>query len=147
MNSKKWKKEAIFAVAMGILTVLLCLVAADGMIGLDHPPARKHIEYMGAAIFWMGMIALPLIFHKWVKWRYTLLNLPLYFLLYFPIYDVFLLKHEHLFLDSGGFLPFPTFWGAITTAVVFWSLQSLVYLIVNLIFYAIKRRKLADHDG
>ena len=114
----------------------MCLVVADGMIGMNYPPARKHIEYMGAAIFWIGIIALPLIFHKWVKWRYTLLNLPLYFLLYFPIYDVFGLKHEHLFLDSGGFLPLPTFWGAIMVAVVFWSLQSLVYLIVNIIFYA-----------
>ena len=141
MNATKWKKEAIFAVIMGILTVLLCLVVADGMIGMDYPPARKHIEYMGAAIFWIGIIALPLIFHKWAKWRYTLLNLPLYFLLYFPIYDVFGLKHEHLFLDSGGFLPLATFWGAIMAAVVFWSLQSLVYLIVNIIFYAIKRRK------
>ena len=141
MNSAKWKKEAIFAVIMGILTVLLCLVVADGMIGMAYPPARKHIGYMGAAIFWIGIIALPLIFHKWAKWRYTLLNLPLYFLLYFPIYDVFGLKHEHLFLDSGGFLPLSTFWGAIMAAVVFWSLQSLVYLIVNIIFYAIKRRK------
>ena len=51
MNPEKWKKEALFAVIMGISTVLLCLVVADGMIGMDYPPARKHIEYMGAAIF------------------------------------------------------------------------------------------------
>ena len=144
MKSTNWKMGLIFAVIMGILTILLCLVVADGMIGLNHPPARKYIEFIGAVVFWVGIIALPLIFHKWVKWRYTLLNLPLYFLLYFPICNVFDLKQEHLFLESGGFLPLPTFWGAIMAAVVFWSLQSLVYLIANIIFYAIKRRKLAD---
>lgn len=131
----------IFSAIMGILTILLCLVVADGMIGLNHPPARKYIEFIGAVVFWVGIIALPLIFYKCVKWRYTLLNLPLYFLLYFPVCSVFGLKQEHLFLESGGFLSFPASWGAIVVSFLFWGLQSLVYLIANIIFCAIKKRK------
>ena len=93
MSSKKWKKEAIFSLIRGILTLLFRLAAADGM---DCPPAGKHIKYMGAPIFRLGVIALPLIFHKRVKRRYALLNL----LLYFPIYNLFGLKNERLFLVS-----------------------------------------------
>ena len=89
MKSTNWKTGLICAVIMGVLTTFLCLIVADGIIGLNYPPARKHIGYVGAAVFWFGMIALPLIFHKWVKWRYTLMNLPLYYLLYFPIYEAF----------------------------------------------------------
>lgn len=141
MKSANWKTGLICAVIMGVLTTFLCLIVADGIIGLNYPPARKHIGYVGAAVFWFGMIALPLIFHKWVKWRYTLMNLPLYYLLYFPIYEAFGLGHEHYFLQTGGFISFSASWGAVLVAVVFWGLQSLVYLAINVVLYAIKKRK------
>lgn len=140
MKSANWITGLICASIMGILTTLLCLVIADGMIGLNYPPARKHIEYIGATVFWFGIIALPLIFHKWVKWRYTLMNLPLYYLLYFPIYEAFGLRHEHLFLQSGGFLELPVSFGAISAAVVIWVLQCFVYLIIHIVLYTIKKR-------
>ena len=59
MKSTNWKMGLIFAVIMGILTILLCLVVADGMIGLNHPPARKYIEFIGSVVFWVGIIAWP----------------------------------------------------------------------------------------
>ena len=61
MKSTNWKLGVISAATMGILTILLCLVVADGMIGLNHPPARKYIECIGAVVFWGGITALPLI--------------------------------------------------------------------------------------
>lgn len=69
------------------------------------------------------------------------MNLPLYYLLYFPIYEAFGLGHEHYFLQTGGFISFSASWGAVLVAVVFWGLQSLVYLAINVVLYAIKKRK------
>jgi len=113
---------------MGVLTVLLCLIVADDLFGLDAPPARSQ---MGHPIFWVSLIGLPLLFYRRVPWRYTLLNIPLYFLLYFPVYEICGLKHTHSLLEAGGFFSFGPLWGAGLVTAVFWGVQSLVYLACN----------------
>ena len=81
MNQQGIFKKWLWAGVMGILTILLCLIVSDDLLGLNSPPARSQI---GHYVFWVSLIGLPLLFYKFVSWRYTLLNIPLYFLLYFP---------------------------------------------------------------
>lgn len=143
MKSTNRKPGLILTGMMGTFTILLCLAVADGMIGLHQPPAGTHL---GAVLFWTGMIVLPLLFYRWVKWRDTLLNLPLYFLLYFPVYERFGLEHTHYSLETGGLIAFPAYWGAILVAVVFWGIQSLVCLIVNIISYATRKANSSSYQ-
>ena len=85
MNQQGIFKKWLWAGVMGILTILLCLIVSDDLLGLNSPPARSQ---MGHYVFWVSLIGLPLLFYKFVSWRYTLLNIPLYFLLYFPAYEL-----------------------------------------------------------
>ena len=77
MNQQGIFKKWLWAGVMGILTILLCLIVSDDLLGLNSPPARGQ---MGHYVFWVSLIGLPLLFYKFVSWRYTLLNIPLYFL-------------------------------------------------------------------
>lgn len=77
MNQQGIFKKWLWAGVMGILTILLCLIVSDDLLGLNSLPARSR---MGHYVFWVSLIGLPLLFYKFVSWRYTLLNIPLYFL-------------------------------------------------------------------
>lgn len=135
-----WEKF-IYVWIMGICTIFLSLVVADGVFGLNQPPAKATREFVAFLFFWSGMIVLPLLFYKRIKWRNTFLNLPLYFLLYFRIYDMFGLKLTHSFLERCGFFAFPSYMGAILVAVVFWGIQSIVFLVINIICYVVRKKQ------
>ena len=77
MNQQGIFKKWLWAGVMGILTILLCLIVSDDLLGLNSPPTRSQI---GHYVFWVSLIGLPLLFYKFVSWRYTLLNIPIYFL-------------------------------------------------------------------
>ena len=77
MNQQGIFKKWLWAGVMGLLTILLCLIVSDDLLGLNSPPARSQI---GHYVFWVSLIGLPLLFYKFVSWRYTLLNIPIYFL-------------------------------------------------------------------
>lgn len=77
MNQQGILKKWLWAGVMGFLTILLCLIVSDDLLGLNSPPARSQ---MGHYVFWVSLIGLPLLFYKFVSWRYTLLNIPIYFL-------------------------------------------------------------------
>ena len=138
MNQQGIFKKWLWAGVMGILTILLCLIVSDDLLGLNSPPARSQI---GHYVFWVSLIGLPLLFYKFVSWRYTLLNIPLYFLLYFPIYELCGLKHTHLFLQTGEFISFPVWFGVILVTACFWGIQSLVYLICHIAFHLLKKQQ------
>lgn len=133
-----WEKF-IYVWIMGICTIFLSLVVADGVFGLNQPPAKATREFVAFLFFWSGMIVLPLLFYKRIKWRNTFLNLPLYFLLYFRIYDMFGLKLTHSFLERGGFFAFPSYMGAILVAVVFWGIQSIFFGCQHNLLYSAKK--------
>lgn len=136
MNRANFKRF-LYAGMMGVCAFVLCLVISDGVFGLKQPPAGSKA---GIVIFWISLIALPLIFCKWTPWRYTLLNIPLYFLLYLSVYELFALKHTHLFLKTGGFMEFPPYWTALLVTAIFWGMQSLVYLLCKMV-QSVWRRK------
>ena len=146
MNKQKIFKKCLYAGAMGLLTILLCLIVSDDLLGLNSRPARSQV---GHYVFWVSLIGLPLLFCKFVSWRYTLLNIPLYFLLYFPVYELCGLKHTHLFLQTGEFISFPVWLGALLVTACFWGIQSLVYLMCNTVFRLLKKQqfgKLTDKN-
>ena len=116
---------------MCVLTMFLCLYIADDIFGLNQPPAKRHILICANLIFSGSLVGMPLLFHKQIQWKYTAINLLLYFFLYFPLYKICGLKLTHAFLQSGGFLEFPPYWNAIFVAVLFWGVQSIVLLLCN----------------
>ena len=42
MNQHGIFKKWLWAGVMGILTILLCLIVSDDLLGLNSPPARSH---------------------------------------------------------------------------------------------------------
>lgn len=127
VDRKKW----IAAMIMGIFTVVLCLVIADHWIGLSQTPAHRTRENLAHIILYGGLVGLPILFYPKTTWPYTLLNLPLYFILYFPIAEIAGSAATHFFLRyAGGFIAFPDAFGAGITAVYFWSVQSVVFLVL-----------------
>lgn len=135
MNRSKIFGRFFYAGIMGILTILLCLVIADDIFGLSAPPARSQ---MGHPIFLVSLISLPLLFHKVVPWKYTLLNIPLFFLLYFPVYELCGTKLTHSLLETNGFLESGPLLGAILVTALFWGVQSLVYFVCNVTLHLLK---------
>ena len=59
MNQQGIFKKWLWAGVMGILTILLCLIVSDDLLGLNSPPARSQ---MGHYVFWVSLIGLPLYF-------------------------------------------------------------------------------------
>ena len=137
MRPRDAHRELCSALLLGLLTLALSLAAADGLIGLNQPPAGTRL---GAVLFWAGLVGLPLVFWRRVRWRYTVVDLPLYFLLYFPIDLAFGPAHTHTVLSGHGFIAFPAALRAALTAAVFWGVQSLVYLAANAAARLLRRR-------
>lgn len=65
MNQHGIFKKWLWAGVMGILTILLCLIVSDDLLGLNSPPARSQ---MGHYVFWVSLVGLPLLFYKFVSW-------------------------------------------------------------------------------
>lgn len=69
-----------------------------------------------------------------------LVEYPSIFFLYLSVYELFALKHTHLFLKTGGFMEFPPYWTALLVTAIFWGMQSLVYLLCKIV-QSVWRRK------
>lgn len=135
------KKSIVNAVIMGITTSLMCLVLADGILGLNRYGGSVGRGIPGAVVFWVFLIGLPLLFSRWTKWRYTLIDLPIYFLLYFPLAEFFGYKWNHELLRRNGLFYFPDWCNALLVAVMFFIVQSFVFLVYNIIVYFLKKEK------
>lgn len=125
-------KPFLWAALMGGLTMFFCLYVADGIFNahMNHYPWWRQIlpRQDSTIIFFVFIIGLPLLFRKKVRWRHTIVNLPLYYYLYILIYNICGLNHGYFLLNSGGFISFgPEVNGAIV-APIFWGIQSFVYL-------------------
>lgn len=134
-------KSILLAALLAVLTVLFCIVVADGFIGLkgikvDHGDGTGVIyteAKLGLVVFWIFMVGLTLLFARYVKWVYTIPNLLWYFLLYFPPYYGFGNALNHGLLRSGGFLVFPAWVNAVLTAIGFFLIQTFAYFCYNIV--------------
>ena len=52
MKTTNRKMSLIFGCVMGVLTILISLVVADGIFGLNQPPAKATRELVGFLFFW-----------------------------------------------------------------------------------------------
>lgn len=102
------------ALLMGLLTLLLCLVLGDGLLGMVSydPTLGALVVLPGIITFLVGLFLPPWLFRKTVHKRDTLWNLPLYFLAFFPLRSffeerIFLTQHFFLRPNISGFLYIP----------------------------------------
>lgn len=104
------------ALLMGVLTVLLCLVLGDGLLGMvsyrDDPTMRALVVLPGITVFLVGLFLPPWLFRKTVHKRDTFWNLPLYFLAFYLLRSffqdrVFLTQHYFLRPYISGFIYIP----------------------------------------
>ena len=104
------------ALLMGALTLLLCLVLGDGLLGMvsyrDDPTMRALVVLPGIAVFLVGLFLPPWLFRKTVHKRDTFWNLPLYFLAFYLLRSffqdrVFLTQHYFLQPYISGFIYIP----------------------------------------
>ena len=139
------KNALIHTVIMATLTIFFCLFLADGLLFMDAYVSSHFWKDVlpGRVVFFISIVVLTLLFHKKVAWKYTLINLILYFGLYFPVYlicDNFNKQGmRHLFMPGGrGFIDFPPVFYAIIVSITFWGLQSFIYFICFIIKTIIK---------
>ncbi len=144
------EKSIALALVMGLLTMIFCLVIADGLLGIqgsrvDNGDGTGYLDTdvkTGAIVFWIFLIGLPLVVAKWVRWVHTIPNLLLYFVVYFPVCYHFGSSIFHTFLDQGSLLSV-TWLSALITAAVFWGMQSVIFIVCDIGRYVWKKCKKA----
>jgi hypothetical protein len=87
---------------------------------------------VGVIVFWVSVVSLPIVAKKFVQWRYTIINLPLYYALYFPISVYHWNGGGRYFFHNGGFIAIPNWASALLMAFLLWALESVVYAIFSL---------------
>ena len=150
----KGKQGYLYAFIIGILTVLVCMVVADGLIGIEgtihdyieypdghHEFALKVSDPTGRIIFWSGLLAIPVLFSLKTKVRYTWINLPLYMAAWYICYFIFgeSVKHCYLAHPAQGFISFGNEFTSVTTTLMFWIVQAMVLLIVHFLWFIIRK--------
>ena len=144
MNANKHERSVAFALVIGILTVIFCLIIADGLLGINGLKVDHGVRFdvkTGAIIFWVFVLGLPLAVVKWVRWIHTIPNLILYFAMYFPVYFYFGRSGGHALLEPDVLLPLPVWLYALFTAVVLWGIQSVIFAICDIVRIVWKKCK------
>lgn len=153
MENKR-KQGYIYAIILGLLTILVCLVIADGCVGIagtirDYKEfADGHHEFTlvtsnptGRIIFWMGLLVLPLLFSGKTKVRYTWVNLPLYLAAWYVCLWIFgeSVKHRYLAHPAQGFISFGDGFVSIGTTLLLWFVQAIVLWIMTLVRFIFRK--------
>lgn len=145
MLNGNFRKRLFSAVLLGILTIFFCLVLADGIIGMEAWDfyGRDELILPGRIFFFVCIIGLPVLFSIWTRPQYTLINLPLYYILFFPINAFFsnvnLFRDRyltHFFMNQSGFDLTPDWVDALITALTFFVIEFFVMSVVCLIRFA-----------
>lgn len=153
MENKR-KQGYFYALIIGFLTVLVCMVIADGFVGIagtihdykeladgTHEFMLKVSDPTGRIIFWGGLLAIPLLFSVKTKVRYTWVNLPLYFVAWYICFLIFgeSVKHRYLAHPAQGFISFGNEFTSVTTTLLFWIVQALVLLAARSLWFIIRK--------
>lgn len=154
---KKSKQGYGYAIIMGLLTVLVCLIIADGFVGIEgtirdykefedghHEFALVTSNPTGRIIFWIGLLGLPVVFFRKVKVKYTWINLPLYLFAWYICSWIFgeSVKHRYLAHPARGFISFGDEFVSLWTTILLWVVQASILWITALLCFTI--RKIAD---
>lgn len=144
----------VYAILMGLLTVLVCMVIADGFVGIEgtihdykefadghHEFALKVSDPTGRIIFWIGLLAIPVLFSRKTKVKYTWVNLPLYLAAWYLCSWIFgeSVKHRYLAHPAQGFISFGEEFISIGTTFIFWVIQAIVLWTITFAYFMIKK--------
>ncbi len=153
MENKR-KQGYVYAFIVGLLTVLVCMVVADGFIGIagtihdykefedgHHEFTLKVSDPTGRIIFWIGILVIPMLFSLKTKVRYTWINLPLYLTAWYLCSWIFgeSVKHQYLAHPARGFISFGDEFVSVGTTLLFWVLQATVLWIVNFLCFIVRK--------
>lgn len=150
----KQKQGYLYALIIGMLTVLVCMVIADGLIGIEgtihdykefadgtHEFMLKVSDPTGRIIFRTGLLAIPVLFSRKTKVKYTWVNLPFYLVAWYICYLIFgeSVKHRYLAHPAQGFISFGNEFTSVTTTLFFWIVQAIVLFVVHSIYFIISK--------
>ncbi len=157
---KKKTSTYPFALLLGLCTVIVCLLIADGLIGVEgtigNPEWNDEGELIaytlhvrdstGRIIFRLGLFLLPILFACRVRPGQTWINLPLFVLSWYVLSALFgsHANHRYLAHPPQGFISIGEGLAPFTTAVFLWLTELLILLAVRgllRLFYKIKTRR------
>ncbi len=153
MENKR-KQGYTYAVIMGLLTVFVCMVIADGFVGIagtihdykeladgTHEFMLKVSDPTGRIIFRIGLLVIPVLFSLKTKVRYTWVNLPLYLVAWYICFWIFgeSVKHQYLAHPAQGFISFGNEITSVTTTLLFWTVQAMVLLVARSLWFIIRK--------
>lgn len=148
------KQGYLFAVIMGLLTVLVCMVVADGLVGIEgtihdykefedgyHEFTLKVSDPTGRYIFWIGLLGIPALFARKTKVKYTWVNLPLYLASWYICSWMFgeSVKHRYLAHPPQGFISFGDEFFSIGSTILFWIVQAIVLWIITFLCFIVRK--------
>lgn len=147
----------LYAFLLGLLTVIICLVIGDGLVGVAgtlgdciYDESGELIEYTlhvkdptGKIIFWSGLLLFPVILAYWIRPRHIWINLPLFVLSWYVLPAIFGSHANHYFLahPARGFISFFEEFDPFIVAVFMWLIQLTVLLVVRAIIKLIRKMK------
>lgn len=160
MLNWKFLRKKRAAILMALLTVLCCLIVADGILGArghayspnglgtyeDTGGSYYYNDRTGEAFFWVSMLVITSVFAFIVPWRDTWINLLFYFALYIPIALLFGRSPQHRYLFPLNVDAMISIGPDLTWLILpiwvpfwFWLIQSAIYWAVYPIKAIIKR--------
>ncbi|MBP3616996.1 MAG: hypothetical protein J6J38_03065 [Lachnospiraceae bacterium] len=161
MENKKMQGY-MYAVIMGLLTAIICLVIADGLVGVAgtikdfkdlgngyHEFTLSTSDPTGRYIFWIGLLGLPVLFASKVKVKYTWVNLPIYLLAWYICSGIFgeSPKHRYLAHPAKGWITIGEGLEPFSVMIMMWLVQAIVLWAIAFLCFAIgKRRRRANDD-
>ena len=142
-QNQRLLKKLSLSVLLAVLTMFFCVYVADGLFGINGFKRMEGVDGMtatyaetenrtGAVIFAVFLIALPLLFSRWIQWTHTLVNYAIYPAAWY-ILDVIFGKHPGHYLLSenmGMFSGFDKVTKPLFMTWVFFVAHSLVFLAV-----------------
>lgn len=147
----------LYTFLLGLLTVIICLVIGDGLVGVAgtlgdciYDESGELIEYTlhvkdptGKIIFWSGLLLFPVILAYWIRPRHIWINLPLFVLSWYVLSAIFGSHANHYFLahPARGFISFFEEFDPFIVAVFMWLIQLTVLLVVRAIIKLIRKMK------
>lgn len=145
-----------YATIMGLLTAIICLAIADGLIGVAgtindfkdlgngyHEFTLSTSDPTGKYIFWIGLLALPALFVCKVKVRYTWGNLLIYLLVWYICSGIFgeSPKHQYLAHPARGWITIGEGLEPFSVMIMMWLVQAIVLWAIAFLCFVMKKLK------
>lgn len=145
-----------YAALMGILTVIICMAVADGLIGI-RGTVQNYVDLgngyhsfdlaindpTGKYVFWAGIIGIPILFSRKVRIKSTWINMPLFFVAWYVCTWIFgeSPKHRYLGHPSSGWISIGEGLEPVGVMILFWLIQVLVLLVITVISSGLRKIK------